>query len=381
LIVNIKCFNIKDMFDDFLTAFQLHFDLIAYVAILLVFTSGASYGFHRLFTHLQSLKKGHYLLRTLGDSLLKPCQWFLWGLASIFILQLLIDRFEALQGKLDLWKLRQLYLAIGFFWLSMIWKDRVTRHFLKRAEKKGAAVRDDKALVQALNRIATISFVLVGVIVVLDIFEVPLAAFVASGAVGGLAISLAAKDMISNFFGGLMIYIHRHFVVGDWIKSTNKNFEGTVEHIGWYMTQIRTFERRPMFIPNSVITDAIIENPGRMYNRRIKKEIGVRYEDMSVVKAIIHDVEQMLQQHPAIDLNQTLMVDLVEFDAYSVVFSVYCFTKTTDWKQWRSETQDVLLKISEIIARHGAEIAFPTSTIHLKKTPELSNRNSSALAN
>jgi len=352
------------MIEDIFTSCRTHLDLFVQIITVLMLTGTASYGFHRLFSYLKSSKKVHYLMRTLGDSLLKPCQWFIWGLAGIFILQLLIGRFECLQGRLDLWKMRQLYFAIGIFWLAIIWKDRITGHFLRRAEKRDT-VRDDKALINALSRLGTIFLVLVGVVVVLDIFEVPLAAFVASGAVGGLAISLAAKDMISNFFGGLMIYMHRHFVVGDWIKSTNKNFEGVVENIGWYMTQIRTFERRPMFIPNSVITDAIIENPGRMYNRRIKKNIGVRYDDMKVVKAIIDDVTKMLKEHPAIDLNQTLMVDLVEFEAYSVVFSVYCFTKTTNWQQWREETQDVMLKIADIIASHGAEIAFPTNTIHL----------------
>jgi len=307
----------------------------------------------------------HYLLRTLGDSLLKPIQWFIWGLAAIFILQLLVGSFECLQGKVDLWKIRQLYFTIGFFWFAIIWKDRITKHFLKRAEKRGSE-RDDKALIQALSRLATIFIVLLSVFVVLDIFKVPLAAFVASGAVGGLAISLAAQDMISNFFGGLMIYMHRHFVVGDWIMSPNKNFEGVVENIGWYMTRIRTFERRPMFIPNSVITGAIIENPGRMYNRRIKKEIGVRYDDMNMVKMIIDDIKKMLESHPAIDLNQTLMVDLINFGDYAVSISIYCFTKTTNWQQWRQEQQDVLLKVANIITDHGAQIAFPTNTVHLK---------------
>ncbi|NGX58535.1 MAG: Low conductance mechanosensitive channel YnaI, partial [Chlamydiae bacterium] len=353
------------MFEEFLTSCQIQLSFFVEIVIVILVTGLISYGFHRFFKSLGSSKKVHYLLRTLGDSLLRPCQWFIWGLSVIFILQLFIGHFSQLQGKFDLWKIRQLYFAIGFFWLILIWKDRITEHFLRRAERRDT-VRDDKALIQALNRLATIFIVLVGVFVILDIFKVPLAAFVASGAVGGLAISLAAKDMISNFFGGLMIYTHRHFVVGDWIMSPNKNFEGVVESIGWYMTRIRTFERRPLFIPNAVITDAIIENPGRMYNRRIKKEIRVRYDDMEVVKTIIEDVKKMLSEHPAIDLNQTLMVDLINFEAYSVVISVYCFTKTTNWQQWRSEQQDVLLKIADIITNHGAEIAFPTNTVHLK---------------
>lgn len=356
------------MLTDFLATMNRHLDLIVQILLALGAAGGLSFLVHRTFETLKNTRKVHWVFRTLSDSIQKPSQWFIWGLTALFILQLLLGRFDQLQGKVDLWKARQLYFAIGAFWLSLIWKERIAKHFLNRAERRGSE-RDDKALIQALNRLATIFLVLIGVVVVLDIFEVPLAAFVASGAVGGLAISLAAKDMISNFFGGLMIYIHRHFVVGDWILSPNKSFEGVVEDIGWYMTRIRTFDRRPMFIPNSVVTDAIIENPGRMYNRRIKKEIGIRYQDMKVAAAVVQQIKEMLQAHPAIDTNQTLMVDLVDFGPYAVLISIYCFTKTTNWQKWRQQQQDILLKIAGIIDRNGAEIAFPTNTLHIAQTP------------
>lgn len=353
------------MFEEFLSSWTVHLSLLAEIVMVLLVTAAVSYGCHRLCITFQDSKKVHYLLRSSAASLLKPGQWFIWGYAGLAILQMLIGSIAYFHEKFDLDKIQQLYFAIGIFWLVLIWKENIIEHFLKRAEKKNSE-KDDKALIQALNRLGTTFIILVGVFVILDIFNVPLGAFVTSGIAGGLAISLAAKDMLSNFFGGLMIYIHRHFVVGDWIMSPNKNFEGVVEEIGWYMTRIRTFERRPLFIPNAVVTDAIVENPGRMYNRRIKKEIGIRYDDIQVVKPIIEEIEKMLREHPAIDLNQTLMVDLIDFGPYSLVISVYCFTKTTNWQQWRQEQQDVLLKIADIVAGHGAEIAFPTNTVHLR---------------
>jgi MscS family membrane protein len=353
------------MISDFFQNWTLHLNLLAEIVGVLLVTTMISYGVYRLLNYLKGSQKVHYLLRTLGDSLYTSSQWFIWGYSAIVILSLLIGHFDYLKSKFDLDQIRRLYFAIGLFWLVIIWKNHTTGHFVRKAAKNQNA-RYDKALINALSRISTIGIIVMASFVILEIFHVPVAGLLASGAVGGIAISLAGKDVISNFFGGLMIYIHRHFVVGDWIKSPNKGFEGVVENIGWYLTQIRTFERRPLFIPNSVITDAIIENPSRMYNRRIKHDIGIRYSDMKIVGPIVKDIEKMLKSHPAIDQEQYLMVDMMEFGSYSVKISVYCFTKTTEWQQWRNEQQDVLLKIGEIIAAHGAEIAFPTNTVHLQ---------------
>jgi len=59
------------------------------------------------------------------------------------------------------------------------------------------------------------------------------------------------------------------------------------------------------------------------------------------------------------------MVNFNAFAASSLDFFIYCFTKTTDWATFHGIKQDVLLKILGIIESHGAECAFPTSTVHL----------------
>ena len=205
---------------------------------------------------------------------------------------------------------------------------------------------------------------------ILDSFGVPINTLLAFGGIGGFAISWASKDVIANFFGGLMIFLHRPFVNGDWISSPNKNFDGIVEKIGWYRTQIRTFERRPAYIPNSQITDAIIQNPSRMYNRRIKEDIGLRYNDITVVKNVIEDIRSMLKFHEGIAQDQTLMVHLFRYGAYSIDINIYCFTKTKNWKEFRDIQQEVLLLIAEIVKNNGADFAFPTKTVY---TPDISS--------
>jgi len=108
-----------------------------------------------------------------------------------------------------------------------------------------------------------------------------------------------------------------------------------------------------------------------MSHRRIYETIGVRYDDLDKLPAIVEEVKAMLQAHPDIAQDQTMMVNFNQFAASSLDFFVYTFTKTTNWAEFHKVKQDVLFKISDIIGRHGAEIAFPTSTIHVPEPLQL----------
>ena len=232
---------------------------------------------------------------------------------------------------------------------------------------KARGEKRDLSLITGISKFLTLLIIIVAALLTLGILKINYTALLAFGGLGGLAISWAAKDVIANFFGGLMIHINRPFSIGEWIKSTNKNFEGVVEQIGWYTTQIRTLDRRPTYIPNALITDAIIENPGRMTYRGIRSTFGLRYEDYPLVKAIIEDIRQMLQNHPNISKSQPLMVHLVNFNESSIDIEVYCFTKKTQTNEFRDVQQEVLFKIADLIHARGAELAFPTQTIHLQQ--------------
>ncbi|BBM66371.1 hypothetical protein VA249_30170 [Vibrio alfacsensis] len=162
-----------------------------------------------------------------------------------------------------------------------------------------------------------------------------------------------------------MIYFDRPFKVGDWIRSPDRQIEGTVERIGWRMTSIRTFDKRPLYVPNSVFSNIVVENPSRMLNRRIFETIGLRYDDADKVPAIIDEVREMLKNHKDIDARQTLIVNFDSFGASSLNFFIYTFTKTVNWIRYHEVKQDVLLQVMAIIKKHDADIAFPTQTLKL----------------
>ena len=247
--------------------------------------------------------------------------------------------------------------------------------FVKRAERNlvdPAYLNEplDTTTVRAIGKLLRASIIISAVLIVMQMFGLSISGVLAFGGIGGLAVGFAAKDLLSNFFGGLMIYLDRPFSVGDWIRSPDKEIEGTVEDIGWRLTRIRTFDRRPLYIPNGIFATISVENPSRMLNRRIYETIGLRYDDISKMGAIVNDVESMLKNHPEIDTTQTLMVNFNSFAASSVDFFIYTMTKTTNWAKYHAVKQEVLLKIADIIASHKAEIAFPTSTLHIADDSE-----------
>ena len=223
----------------------------------------------------------------------------------------------------------------------------------------------DKTTAQAIGKLVRLAVIITAVLVILQTLGYSISGVLAMGGVGGIAVGFAAKDLLANFFGGLIVYLDRPFAVGDWIRSPDRQIEGTVEKIGWRMTMIRNFQSQPIYVPNSVFTNVIVENPSRMSNRRIYETIGLRYSDLTSMDTIVAEVQAMLKNHAEIDADKTMIVNFNEFSDSSVDFFVYCFTKTTQWVKFHEVKQNVMLCIAEIIAANNAEIAFPTSTIHV----------------
>jgi MscS family membrane protein len=245
--------------------------------------------------------------------------------------------------------------------------------FTTQSEANLVSRRDtqDRASVEAIAKLVRISIIISAALVALETLGFSISGVLAFGGIGGIAIGFAAKDLLANFFGGLMIYLDRPFAVGDWIRSPDREIEGTVEEIGWRLTCIRTFDKRPLYLPNSTFTTISVENPSRMSHRRIYETVGVRYDDADKVRDIVRDVKKMLLEHEEIDQSQTMIVNFNKFAPSSLDFFIYTFTRTTNWIHYHEVKEDMLLKVMDIIVQHGAEVAFPTSTIHVPEAVRL----------
>jgi len=295
----------------------------------------------------------------------RPAEWVMWLMVAYMSLGLL-ESFDGLRVFLRQTADTGLTLLLGWFLHRVV--VNIEAELL--GSHRGVRDSDDRAAISATARLIRMALWTAVILMMLQSVGVSISGLLAFGGIGGIAIGFAARDLLANFLGGLSIYLDRPFTVGDWIRSPDREIEGTVEHIGWRMTRIRTFDQRPLYVPNAVFSNVALENPSRMRNRRIYETVGIRYADVNKMAIITTDVKAMLQAHDAIDLNRTLMVNFVTCGPSSLDFFVYTFTKTTDWATYHGIKEVVLLKILAIIEGHGAEVAFPTRTLHVEGLPE-----------
>ncbi len=264
-------------------------------------------------------------------------------------------------------EVREIGVLVAVTWIMIRWISNVHASLLDRPRLAGRDL--DKTTIDALSRLANLAIAVVATITVLQTMGFDLSAVLAVGGIGGVAVGFASRDVVANFFGGLMIFAMQPFNEGDWIRSPDREIEGTVEQVGWYSTIIRTFDSRPLYVPNAIFTGISLENPSRMKNRRIYETFGLSYDDFAQVEPIVAAVEKMLREHPEIEAErQTLMVNLNQFSPSTLDFFIYVFTKTRSWTEFHAVKQDVLRRIGEIVAEHGAELAFPTQTILLPES-------------
>ncbi len=264
------------------------------------------------------------------------------------------------------------FVSLAICWFLMGFVNQYVKRYVSAKRSLGQDV--DYASIDGISKLVKFLIFIAFIIVLMDIFGVNVKGILAAAGIGGIAIGFASKDLLANFFGTSIIYLDQPFKIGDWIKSPDKDIEGTVEEIGWRMTKIRRFDKRPIYVPNSLFLTMAIENPSRMTHRRIRSIIGIRYEDMGALDDITKQVKQMLIDHPEIDTNQTLIVHFEEFADWSVNFLIYTFTYTTNWVRFYEIQQDVMNKVYKIIEDNKASIAFPTSDLNI--TGSLQQRRS-----
>ena len=289
----------------------------------------------------------------------KPINWVILLMGTSMSLRVIAEseNFSISDYLPAIQKVAILFLIGWVFW-RLVYK---TEHTFVADDAK------DTTTVTALAKLAKLSIITIITLSIIQTLGVSISGVLAFGGMGGLIVGMAAKDLLSNLFGATMVYMDKPFKVGDWIRSPDKSIEGTVEEIGWRVTRIRTFDKRPIYVPNSLFTTIVVENPSRMTNRRIKEDFGLRYKDIAQIESIIKSVREMLQNHPDIDQSQTLIVNFDIFNNSSLDFFIYTFTKTTNWILFHEVKQNVMLKVAAIVLEHGAEFAFPTRQLQLDR--------------
>ena len=212
-------------------------------------------------------------------------------------------------------------------------------------------------------------FYLLGVVSVLELWGIDAASIIAGLGLFSVALALGAQNFFKNLIGGLLIIGEKRFKQGDWINIEGVA-EGSVEKIDFRSTLIRRFDKAPIYVPNSVLSDSEIINFSEMPFRRIRFHVGLLYETTpETIMAIRKDIESYIEKSTnLVDSDQVQStIRVTDFNDSSIDVLVNCFTKSTQWHDYCIAKEELLMEIMRIVKNNGSDFAYPTRTIHLEK--------------
>lgn len=287
-----------------------------------------------------------------------PVSLAIWVIGLSVVLNMMVTEFNLVIGfKVETLRSMLLIVTGALALVSM------TRHI----EKRWLETKKDSKLI-TVSRLLRVMVYISAVIMFLQTIGVSLSGVMAVGGMSSIIIGMAAKDAFSSVLGGIRImYLDRPFEVGDWIRSTAADIEGTVTDINMRQVTIRRFNTNELTIPNSFFNTAPLENVSRMTNRRLYMHYGIRYSDVSKMERITQRVHDMLNAHPDVDHDKILIVNFDRMSPSSLDFYHYCMANTVVWTEYTAIKQRIMLAVMKIIEEEGAECAFPTTTVHMER--------------
>ncbi|ELP5898516.1 mechanosensitive ion channel family protein [Vibrio vulnificus] len=235
-------------------------------------------------------------------------------------------------------------------------------------EEKSLADIDNnpqRTKIDALGKLLYGLWLVFFVLLALGHFGVPVSSILAFGGMGSIVLGFAAKDLLGDFMSGFLIYCDAQYDIGEWIKLEDPKVEGTVEHIGWRVSRIRTFDDRPLYVPNGMLSKAIVQNVSRRDSMRIKEYITVSADSAPLMSMICKELRNdILLNHDGIDQERTVVVNLASYQAGVCWIYLSAFTRSGDIQGFHGIKQDILIKVHAVLQMHGVCIESPKVSVH-----------------
>jgi MscS family membrane protein len=228
-------------------------------------------------------------------------------------------------------------------------------------------------MIDWMTKSLQILFIIVGAAAVLEIWSIPVGPIIAGLGLFGVAVGLGAQDLFKNLIAGVLILTERRFLPGDWVQVDGV-VEGTVEKINFRSTVVRRFDKGPVYVPNSKLSDNAVTNFSRMTHRRISWAIGVEYKTTTEQLAYIRDKTlEYILTHPefAKPPEVTTFMRVDAFGPSSIDFKLYAFTITTNWTEWLRIKEALAFELKKIVEEAGTSFAFPSQTIYVDDGSEV----------
>jgi MscS family membrane protein len=252
------------------------------------------------------------------------------------------------------------FVILTVAWLLTRLLDAIYRQYLVPITEKTETDLDDQ-LLPIVRKGSKMAIWAIGIIVALNNAGYDVGALIAGLGIGGLALAMAAKDTVSNIFGGFTIFTDRPFSLNDRVRVAG--FDGTITEIGVRSTRLKTLEGRIVTIPNSKFSDSPVENVSLEPSRKVVLNLGLTYdtspEKMERAMEILKDIaagQEGIEENIAVSFNA-----FGDF-AMNILF-IYYIKKGGDILGVQTEMNTAILRRFN---EEGLEFAFPTQTLYTK---------------
>ncbi|KAK7309575.1 hypothetical protein RJT34_06419 [Clitoria ternatea] len=193
--------------------------------------------------------------------------------------------------------------------------------------------------------------------------------WVTAGGLGTVLLTLAGREIFTNFLSSAIIHATRPFVVNEWIQTKIEGYEvsGTVEHVGWWSpTIIRGEDREAVHIPNHKFTVNVVRNLSQKTHWRIKTHLAISHLDVNKINNIVADMRKVLAKNPQVEqqrLHRRVFLDNINPDNQALLILVSCFVKTSHFEEYLCVKEAILLDLLRVIGHHRARLATPVRTL------------------
>jgi small-conductance mechanosensitive channel len=222
---------------------------------------------------------------------------------------------------------------------------------------------DGVAAMDILSFIARVTIWSIVLLAVLDNLGVNITTMIAGLGVGGIAVALAAQNILGDLFASLSIVLDKPFVVGDFLIIGE--FLGSVEKVGIKTTRLRSLSGEQLVFSNNDLLSSRIRNYGRMYERRVVFSLGVTYQTPA---AKLRKIPDMIRE--AVESQEHVRFDRAHFQKYgdfALIFEVVYYVLSADYNQYMDIQQGINLKIYEDFEADGIAFAYPTQTLYVNE--------------
>lgn len=274
---------------------------------------------------------------------------------AFHIIKNLLNISDWVKGTLDKVTLTIYILAV---FISVF---RLIPHFImsnaQHRELPGVSKKRNETLKHYTTLIVKVILVIAAFVSLLSVWGINVSGLLGALGIGGLAISLAAQDTLSNFMGGFTIMADRPFDIGDFVRIGEN--EGTIEAIGFRSTKMRTLDMFLVIIPNSKVVSEPVVNISRLYKRRVRFEVKIqRSAPAEQVDNFVDKIRKLIEVRPLVIPSETLIA-LQGVSGTAQIILVQYYIETTDIGTYMKEQEQVLLAINELMAQCGIQSADP----------------------